>query len=126
MKKRLTIISMSLFGFLLITFGISALLSLLSYKEVISPLLSETLAYVISVILFFLLGLILGFKTKKRGLLLGISLAICYVIIAIILRFLCLDKASLINNIVLALRIFVLISGSVIGVNFASKKERLR
>ncbi len=125
MKKRLTIISMSLIGFLLITFAISAILSLLSYKEIISPVASEGLSYALSIIMFLVLGIVSGFKAKKRGLLLGIILAIFYVLIAIVLRFLCLEKASLIGNIVLALRVLVLISGSVLGVNIAQKKERL-
>lgn len=124
MKKSLTTISMAIFSYLLISILLSLVISLLSYKGVISPFMSDTLTYGLSVLLCFITAIFFGYKSHKRGLLNGIKLVFLYILLTIILRFFCIEKATFIANIFLIIKLFSLIFGSIMGVNLYLKKNK--
>ncbi len=122
MKKTIATISMSFFALLFFGLIFSLILSLLSYKDVITVQSGEWIMYISSLIGFFALGFYSGFKTKKRGLLIGISLSLIYVIFALILRFFGLTRTDLLNRLMLIARIVILNVSAVLGVNMGSKR----
>lgn len=122
MKKTIANISMSFFALLFFGLIFSLILSLLSYKDVITVQSGEWIMYISSLIGFFALGFYSGFKTKKRGLLIGISLSLIYVIFALILRFFGLTSTGLLSRLMLIARIVILNVSAVLGVNMGSKR----
>lgn len=122
MKKPIATISMSFFALLFFGLIFSLILSLLSYKDVITVQSGEWIMYISSLIGFFALGFYSGFKTKKRGLLIGISLSLIYVIFALILRFFGLTSTGLLSRLMLIARIVILNVSAVLGVNMGSKR----
>lgn len=122
MKKTIATISMSFFALLFFGLIFSLILSLLSYKDVITVQSGEWIMYISSLIGFFALGFYSGFKTKKRGLLIGISLSLIYVIFALILRFFGLTSTGLLSRLMLIARIIILNVSAVLGVNMGSKR----
>ena len=122
MKKTIATISMSFFALLFFGLIFSLILSLLSYKDVITVQSGEWIMYISSLIGFFALGFYSGFKTKKRGLLIGISLSLIYVIFALILRFFGLTSTGLLSRLMLIARIVILNVSAVLGVNMESKR----
>lgn len=122
MKKTIATISMSFFALLFFGLIFSLILSLLSYKNVITVQSGEWIMYISSLIGFFALGFYSGFKTKKRGLLIGISLSLIYVIFALILRFFGLTSTGLLSRLMLIARIVILNVSAVLGVNMGSKR----
>lgn len=122
MKKTIATISMSFFALLFFGLIFSLILSLLSYKDVITVQSGEWIMYISSLIGFFALGFYSGFKTKKRGLLIGITLSLIYVLFALILRFFGLTRTGLLNRLMLIARIVILNVSAVLGVNMGSKR----
>lgn len=122
MKKTIATISMSFFALLFFGLIFSLILSLLSYKDVITVQSGEWIMYISSLIGFFALGFYSGFKTKKRGLLIGISLSLIYVIFALILRFFGLTSTGLLSRLMLIARIVILNVSAILGVNMGSKR----
>lgn len=122
MKKTIATISMSFFALLFFGLIFSLILYLLSYKDVITVQSGEWIMYISSLIGFFALGFYSGFKTKKRGLLIGISLSLIYVIFALILRFFGLTSTGLLSRLMLIARIVILNVSAVLGVNMGSKR----
>ncbi len=122
MKKTIANISMSFFALLFFGLIFSLILSLLSYKDVITIQSGEWIMYISSLIGFFALGFYSGFKTKKRGLLIGITLSLIYVLFALILRFFGLTSTGLLSRLMLIARIVILNVSAVLGVNMGSKR----
>ena len=122
MKKTIATISMSFFALLFFGLIFSLILSLLSYKDVITVQSGEWIMYISSLIVFFALGFYSGFKTKKRGLLIGITLSLIYVLFALILRFFGLTSTGLLSRLMLIARIVILNVSAVLGVNMGSKR----
>ena len=122
MKKTIATISMSFFALLFFGLIFSLILSLLSYKDVITVQSGEWIMYISSLIGFFALGFYSGFKTKKRGLLIGITLSLIYVLFALILRFFGLTSTNLLSRLMLIARIVILNVSAVLGVNMGSKR----
>lgn len=122
MKKTIATISMSFFALLFFGLIFSLILSLLSYKNVITVQSGEWIMYISSLIGFFALGFYSGFKTKKRGLLIGITLSLIYVLFALILRFFGLTSTGLLSRLMLIARIVILNVSAVLGVNMGSKR----
>lgn len=122
MKKTIATISMSFFALLFFGLIFSLILSLLSYKDVITVQSGEWIMYISSLIGFFALGFYSGFKTKKRGLLIGITLSLIYVLFALILRFFGLTSTGLLSRLMLSARIVILNVSAVLGVNMGSKR----
>lgn len=122
MKKTIATISMSFFALLFFGLIFSLILSLLSYKDVITVQSGEWIMYISSLIGFFALGFYSGFKTKKRGLLIGITLSLIYVLFALILRLFGLTSTGLLSRLMLIARIVILNVSAVLGVNMGSKR----
>ena len=122
MKKTIATMSMSFFALLFFGLIFSLILSLLSYKDVITVQSGEWIMYISSLIGFFALGFYSGFKTKKRGLLIGITLSLIYVLFALILRFFGLTSTGLLSRLMLIARIVILNVSAVLGVNMGSKR----
>lgn len=122
MKKTIATISISFFALLFFGLIFSLILSLLSYKDVITVQSGEWIMYISSLIGFFALGFYSGFKTKKRGLLIGITLSLIYVLFALILRFFGLTSTGLLSRLMLIARIVILNVSAVLGVNMGSKR----
>ncbi len=122
MKKTIATISMSFFALLFFGLIFSLILSLLSYKDVITVQSGEWIMYISSLIGFFALGFYSGFKTKKRGLLIGITLSLIYVLFALILRFFGLTSTGLLSRLMLIARIVILNVSAVLGVNMGGKR----
>lgn len=122
MKKTIATISMSFFALLFFGLIFSLILSLLSYKDVITVQSGEWIMYISSLIGFFALGFYSGFKTKKRGLLIGITLSLIYVLFALILRFFGLTSTGLLSRLMLIARIVILNVSAILGVNMGSKR----
>ncbi len=122
MKKTIATISMSFFALLFFGLIFSLILSLLSYKDVITVQSGEWIMYISSLIGFFALGFYSGFKTKKRGLVIGITLSLIYVLFALILRFFGLTSTGLLSRLMLIARIVILNVSAVLGVNMGSKR----
>lgn len=122
MKKTIATISMSFFALLFFGLIFSLILSLLSYKDVITVQSGEWIMYISSLIGFFALGFYSGFKTKKRGLLIGITLSLIYVLFALILRFFGLTSTGLLSRLMLIARIVILNVSAVLGANMGSKR----
>lgn len=122
MKKTIANISMSFFALLFFGLIFSLILSLLSYKDVITVQSGEWIMYISSLIGFFALGFYSGFKTKKRGFLIGITLSLIYVLFALILRFFGLTSTGLLSRLMLIARIVILNVSAVLGVNMGSKR----
>ena len=122
MKKTIATISMSFFALLFFGLIFSLILSLLSYKDVITVQSGEWIMYISSLIGFFAIGFYSVFKTKKRGLLIGITLSLIYVLFALILRFFGLTSTGLLSRLMLIARIVILNVSAVLGVNMGSKR----
>ncbi len=120
MKKKLLTFSMSIFSFLLIGIVITLVFSFLDYKDIISPLTSNIIISVISSLLYFIFAVYTGYKSKKRGLLIGISLFFLYFLISFIIKGLS-TFTSLSNLLNFILKSILLISGSIIGVNLSNR-----
>ncbi len=121
MKKKLLTFSMSIFVFLFIGIIITLIFSFLDYKDIINPLTSNIIIGAISSLLYFIFALYTGFKSKKRGLLIGIALFLTYFFISFIIKGLS-TFTALSNLMNFIIRSLLLISGSVIGVNIANKR----
>ena len=120
MKKKLLKFSIPVILFVIVGIIISLLTSFLSYKSIIKPITGELITSSTSSLLFFIFAIYIGLKVKKRGLLIGISLFIIYLIFNLTLKGLD-DLFILPSLIFFFIKSFLLIIGSVIGVNIAQK-----
>ena len=87
----------------------------------------EIVSLIVSFILFFLVGAIYGMINKKQGLGRGLLLCLVYVLI-ICIYYLFIDKSNISSLIYLKVagRVLLLVIGSIIGVNIADKKAKLK
>ena len=87
----------------------------------------EIVSLIVSFILFFLVGAIYGMINKKQGLGRGLLLCLVYVHINCI-YYLFIDKSNISSLIYLKVagRVLLLVIGSIIGVNIADKKAKLK
>lgn len=105
--------------FLVVTsFLASLILTLLFYFNVINQSLFILLANIISVVIFLLSGVLLGFKSESKGLIKGIIFGSIYLIFTFLFH-LALIKDTLTMQSVLniVIKFLVIPVGSVIGVN---------
>ena len=87
----------------------------------------EIVSLIVSFILFFLVGAIYGMINKKQGMGRGLLLCRVYVLI-ICIYYLFIDKSNISSLIYLKVagRVLLLVIGSIIGVNIADKKAKLK
>lgn len=105
--------------FLVITsFLASLILTLLFYHNVINQPLFILLTNIISVIIFLLSGVLLGFKSENKGLIKGVIFGGIYLIISLLFHLaLIKDTLSMQSVLNIVIKFFVLPIGSIIGVN---------
>ena len=116
MKNKL--INFSITTLIIFILGLisSLIISLLFSFSLINSKTNDIIMICISMVLFFLFGLIFGFKEKKRGLLNGLLLTILYILF--LFTFKLLNPSFTYSSIYITLsRCSLIILGSVVGVN---------
>ena len=116
MKNKLINFSITTLIIFILSLVFSFIITLLSSFSLINIKTNDILIIIISMILFFLFGLIFGIKEKKRGLLNGLILVLLY--LGFMFSFKLLNPTFTYSSIYITLaRCSLLILGSVIGVN---------
>ena len=117
MKNHLSKFIMFLIIFFIANLILIFTFSFLQYKSLISPLASNILNALLSLLLFFIISLYVGFKINKKGWLIGLVLSILYFIILSIIIGITKKDLDFITIILVLLRILCIFLGSIIGVN---------
>lgn len=111
MKTTIKSYSISLLFILLSTFIFSLILTILKQNDLLSYKTSNITTTIISLSIFFIGGLLLGIKQKNKGLINGLTFALIYVCISLILGFNPHEITKFIS------RILLIVIGTIIGVN---------
>lgn len=122
MKKFISNISLTILLFVILLIACSLTISGFVRKGFLTMKGPFILTTFLSLFLFFIVGLIFGYKTKKRGLFNGLILSLFYVIFLVIYFSISKEKLTLSSSLISASRIILLITGSIIGVNLAQGK----
>ncbi|MDD7736130.1 MAG: TIGR04086 family membrane protein [Bacilli bacterium] len=122
MKRKFTNLSLTFISVIILGVIFSLTISLLSSLQVISITLNDNLLLALSLVLFFIMGLIYGLIEKKKGLLNGLLLTCIYLIVIYSIKLI--NKDYQISSIYIVLtRSLLIIIGCIIGVNIKSKKN---
>ena len=122
MKRKFTNISLSFISVIILGVILSLTISLLSSLQVISITVNDNLLLALSLVLFFVMGLIFGLVEKKKGLLNGLLLTCIYLIIIYSIKLI--NKSYEFSSIYIVLtRSLLIIIGCIIGVNIKRRKE---
>jgi putative membrane protein (TIGR04086 family) len=116
MKNKLINLSITTIVVIILSIFLSFIVSLFSYFNIITIKTNDLIMIFLSFIIFFLYGLIIGYKIKKRGFLNGLLLVLFYLSLTFIIRFTNKD-VHLSSWYILLARCSLLILGSIIGVN---------
>lgn len=122
MKRKFANISLSFISVIILGVILSLTISLLSSLQVISITVNDNLLLALSLVLFFVMGLIFGLVEKKKGLLNGLLLTCIYLIIIYSIKLI--NKSYEFSSIYIVLtRSLLIIIGCIIGVNIKRRKE---
>lgn len=122
MKRKFANISLSFISVIILGVILSLTISLLSSLQVISITVNDNLLLALSLVLFFIMGLIFGLVEKKKGLLNGLLLTCIYLIIIYSIKLI--NKNYEFSSIYIVLtRSLLIIIGCIIGVNIKRRKE---
>lgn len=122
MKRKFANISLSFISVIILGVILSLTISLLSSLQVISITVNDNLLLALSLVLFFVMGLIFGLVEKKKGLLNGLLLTCIYLIIIYSIKLI--NKSYEFSSIYIVLtRSLLIIIGCIIGVNIKKRKE---
>ena len=122
MKRKFANISLSFISVIILGVILSLTISLLSSLQVISITVNDNLLLALSLVLFFVMGLIFGLVEKKKGLLNGLLLTCIYLIIIDSIKLI--NKSYEFSSIYIVLtRSLLIIIGCIIGVNIKRRKE---
>ena len=122
MKRKFANISLSFISVIILGVILSLTISLLSSLQVISITVNDNLLLALSLVLFFVMGLIFGLVEKKKGLLNGLLLTCIYLIVIYSIKLI--NKNYEISSIYIVLtRSLLIIIGCIIGVNIKRRKE---
>lgn len=122
MKRKFANISLSFISVIILGVILSLTISLLSSLQVISITLNDNLLLALSLVLFFVMGLIFGLVEKKKGLLNGLLLTCIYLIVIYSIKLI--NKNYEFSSIYIVLtRSLLIIIGCIIGVNIKRRKE---
>ena len=122
MKRKFANISLSFISVIIIGVILSLTISLLSSLQVISITVNDNLLLALSLVLFFVMGLIFGLVEKKKGLLNGLLLTCIYLIVIYSIKLI--NKNYEFSSIYIVLtRSLLIIIGCIIGVNIKRRKE---
>ena len=122
MKKTLLNLSISIISSLLCSIIIAFILSLLKVNNVLNSQSVDVIINVLTVIMFFVMGLLFSILQKKRGLLNALLITLVYLFIFFITQTL---FPKDINYLTLIFRILAIIFGSIFGVNLISKNDQI-
>ena len=100
------------------------IVTLLSRNNIINQQVNDNIVLVISFILFFAFGFFFAFKEKKRGFLNGLLLVLLYLILAYGYLRISNQEVTFSKTMTIVGRSLLLLSGSVLGVNLASRNNR--
>lgn len=114
MKTTIKSYVSSLLFILFSTFIFSFILALLQQNNLMSFTTANIITNILSILLFFIASIILGMKTKKKGLINGIILSLIYISLNLIIGF---NFTNYIFVVKFISKIFVIILGTIIGVN---------
>lgn len=121
MKRKFTNFSLTFISIIILGVIITLVVSLLSSLHVINIQTNDNLLLGLSLLLFFLLGLIYGFVEKKKGLLNGLIIVLIYLALTYSLKLF--NKEYEISSIyIIMTRCLLIIIGCIIGVNIRSKR----
>lgn len=122
MKRKFANISLSFISVIILGVILSLTISLLSSLQVISITVNDNLLLALSLVLFFVMGLIFGLVEKKKGLLNGLLLTCIYLIVIYSIKLI--NKNYEFSSIYIVLtRSLLIIIGCIIGVNIKRRKE---
>lgn len=121
MKKTFLNLSISIISCILFSIIIAFILTLLKINNVLNSNSVDVIINVITVIMFFLMGLLFSLLQKKRGLLNALLIIAVYLFIFFITQTL---FPKNINYLTLSFRILAIIFGSIFGVNLISKNDQ--
>ena len=122
MKRKFANISLSFISVIILGVILSLTISLLSSLQVISITVNDNLLLALSLVLFFIMGLIFGLVEKKKGLLNGLLLTCIYLIVIYSIKLI--NKNYEFSSIYIVLtRSLLIIIGCIIGVNIKRRKE---
>ena len=122
MKRKFTNLSLTFISVIILGVIFSLTISLLSSLQVISITLNDNLLLALSLVLFFIMGLIYGLIEKKKGLLNGLLLTCIYLIVIYSIKLI--NKNYEFSSIYIVLtRSLLIIIGCIIGVNIKRRKE---
>ena len=122
MKRKFANISLTFISVIILGVILSLTISLLSSLQVISITVNDNLLLALSLVLFFVMGLIFGLVEKKKGLLNGLLLTCIYLIIIYSIKLI--NKSYEFSSIYIVLtRSLLIIIGCIIGVNIKRRKE---
>ena len=121
MKKTFLNLSISIISCILFSIIIAFILTLLRINNVLNSNSVDVIINVITVIMFFLMGLLFSLLQKKRGLLNALLIIAVYLFIFFITQTL---FPKNINYLTLSFRILAIIFGSIFGVNLISKNDQ--
>ena len=122
MKRKFANISLSFISVIILGVILSLTISLLSSLQVISITVNDNLLLALSLVLFFVMGLIFGLVEKKKGLLNGLLLTCIYLIVIYSIKLI--NKSYEFSSIYIVLtRSLLIIIGCIIGVNIKRRKE---
>ncbi len=124
MKKKLINFSISLLSAIILGFVMMVIVTLLSRNNIINQQVNDNIVLVISFILFFAFGFFFAFKEKKRGFLNGLLLVLLYLILAYGYLRISNQEVTFSKTMTIVGRSLLLLSGSVLGVNLASRNNR--
>lgn len=116
MKTKLINYSICLFTTFIIGLIATLIVSLLTSLQVINNETSKNIMVGISFFLSMLLGFLIGYKEKRRGLLNGLLLSIIYLSIFFVMKTINANNMST-NAFIIIGRISLLIFGCILGVN---------
>ena len=122
MKKTLLNLSISIISSILCSIIIAFILSLLKVNNVLNSQSVDVIINVLTVIMFFVMGLLFSILQKKRGLLNALLITLVYLFIFFITQTL---FPKDINYLTLIFRILAIIFGSIFGVNLISKNDQI-
>ena len=122
MKKTLLNLSISIISSILCSIIIAFILSLLKVNNVLNSQSVDVIINVLTVIMFFVMGLLFSILQKKRGLLNALLITLVYLFIFFITQTL---FPKDINYLTLIFRIVAIIFGSIFGVNLISKNDQI-
>ncbi len=124
MKKKLINFSISLLSAIILGFVMMVIVTLLSRNNIINQQVNDNIVLVISFILFFAFGFFFAFKEKKRGFLNGLLLVLLYLILAYGYLRISNQEVTFSKTMTIVGRSLLLLSGSVLGVNLASRNNQ--